>query len=1149
MQIISHTYQHRFRLKLGLQVCLLASIACQGVFGQQFMSPPYRKEAPDKVVKGIYNGRELEFKSWSGPQKLLSLEKANLGKATLFGGADRSGVPYSGPSAKKQTVYVNRTFTTNSPHINAEVVVNESTFEAVSPLDMPYYFYNTKYFTNNGTFKAYDDLDFRNYQTFENLLGEWDYEPVNAKVFVNNGDGVIERAAPSLVSGRINIGADKIINRGLITSDTAGIFELKGKEVDLSGGGLEIRSASTYDYYNDPDGNGLFWGAWGDYQGRRAYRAVGNGGGGVYFPDFGVSDVYWDIVSPGTVIGAYPAYADVSGDYAFINSIRHYATEVRSAYPIIGQYTKPLGGHVIYQFPSGWDGWNQHNEAAFTPYVTEYRTIAGDTWHHSIQGVMVRNRGDANIEFDTKFWPLIVTWDPSWDPEQWYINPIVEFKTKQGLTNVVTGGEQINSIYLIDELANNETQWNWYMTNIITVPNTQIATPDNYVVTRYQPAEFQNALSPNSSLEPWTYFYGSAFPTTYYQSVYGVRVTNIMSRADLDIFGFGSRPPVSGVGADTNYNPTPNLYNAITNIQMGLSERPVPDVEGANKLDQPGRIKIFADSLDLTSARIRAEGGVVLKANHLVGSSNAIIDCQNLSIDLGSTNGLLVITNIVQSHVERMTGHIEAYSSAWLNQYTMQIRNAEGELADQSVTVHYSLLAVDAILNSTNEVLVNDLTLRSERVLLEDPIKVTELLFLDGVNDLEVNNYMRLGTGGKTGQSNWDRTVAPDLMNMTINGTLEIPETAHFGDDRETPYNSWLNYGNYSSFTLDVKANRFQNSGYIYVNEAMNIKARNTILEYGQSFSRTLMKFSGENAKLFYATNTSHGPFTFDYSDTLTDGGEGSRNHIEVWNDLTLARKPALGDLLGTTILVNSTNYTDRIVHWMAEDRGASADGFKDNTAVGHFILQKEILGQISFRGGEGSLNAIYVDYLDLKGLSEADLYKGDVLKKRLDNINISENFHVYFASSSLPEQKLDGMYEGRLRWVKEFPGPNSSMPFYMLGLDKTIQVNRAFRQSTLDDTDGDGTANGFDLTPFGGGLPDITGIAVQEMGFGQINITWMGVPGSIYHVEYKNDLGEPEWKLLKKYPYEGPDVRKVTYEDRLGRASLKRFYRVVLVE
>ena len=518
-----------------------------------------------------------------------------------------------------------------------------------------------------------------------------------------------------------------------------------------------------------------------------------------------------------------------------------------------------------------------------------------------------------------------------------------------------------------------------------------------------------------------------------------------------------------------------------------------------------------------------------------------------MSIDLGSTNGLLVITNIVQSHVERMTGHIEAYSSVWQNQYTMRITNEQGEESDQNVTVHYSLLAVDAILNSTNEVLVNDLTLRSERVLLEDPIKVTELLLLDGVNDLEVNNYMRLGTGGKTGQSNWDRTVAPDLINMTINGTLEIPETAHFGDDRETPYNSWFNDGNYSSFTLDVKANRFQNSGYIYVNDAMNIKARNTILENGQSFSLKSMKFSGENAKIFYATNTSHGPFTFDYSDTLTDGGEGSRNHIEVWNDLTLARKPSLGDLLGTTILVNATNYTDRIVHWMAEDRGASVDGFKDNTAVGHLILQKEILGQISFKGGDDSLNAIYVDYLDFKGLSEIDLYEGDILKKRLDNINIPGDFHVYFASSSLPEQKLDGMHEGRLRWVKEFSGPNSSMPIYMLGLDKTIQVNRAFRQSTLDDTDDDGTANGFDLTPFGGGLPDIT--AVTRASHKEISLEWMGIPGSHYRIEFKADVEQTKWQLLKEYFYDGSIAKRITYTDLLSRKTERRFYRVVFVE
>ena len=99
-------------------------------------------------------------------------------------------------------------------------------------------------------------------------------------------------------------------------------------------------------------------------------------------------------------------------------------------------------------------------------------------------------------------------------------------------------------------------------------------------------------------------------------------------------------------------------------------------------------------------------------------------------------------------------------------------------------------------------------------------------------------------------------------------------------------------------------------------------------------------------------------------------------------------------------------------------------------------------------------------------------------------------------------------MYDGRLRWVKEYPGFLSSMPFYVIGVNKTIQVNRPFRQSVLHDTDGDGTANGYDLTPFGSGLPDIIESELVQKGLGRLKISWIGIPDSMYHIEYKDDLG-----------------------------------------
>ena len=77
----------------------------------------------------------------------------------------------------------------------------------------------------------------------------------------------------------------------------------------------------------------------------------------------------------------------------------------------------------------------------------------------------------------------------------------------------------------------------------------------------------------------------------------------------------------------------------------------------------------------------------------------------------------------------------------------------------------------------------------------------------------------------------------------------------------------------------------------------------------------------------------------------------------------------------------------------------------------------------------------------------------------------------MYFASSNLPEEALDGMYNGRLRWIKEYPGNRKNMPLYISSINKTITVIKPFRESTYD-TDNDGIANGYDLSPFGDGIP-----------------------------------------------------------------------------
>ncbi len=1098
---------------------------------------------PSGLVKGTFEGRELTFEKFGGMHELLSVAASvrEKGQVAPLGGRIRGGVKSGFKSDQPAASFINETFSTNSPHINAIAFENRSVFEAVSIVGEPYYFYNTKYFTNSGKFRVYDTFDYRTYETYENLLGEIDYDPVPAEVFNNRQGAILESAAPNIVSGGLRVEAAVIKNQGLITAPSAGILQFKGETVDLTRGAIEIKAPTTFHHYGE--NQSLYWGWWpfGNYQGRRAYRIGAEGG--VHLGHYGMTESYWGVTPTAAALGL-PGYAyplDGAAEALTSDAVIELATK----YAILPQlnnfsYSPPYGGYWSWLINVGGE--------QFTPYVWEYRYLIGTEYHHTIQVVCLRSDHDG-VEFDARLDPLVVNRSGDWNPEQFYGGGMaVEFRTARGLTNVITGGEDIQSFSLIDQLPNVETAQNFGLTNLFSVPLSEQEMPDNFVLSRYTTAEYEMGVNPNSALDAFTFNYNTALPITYHQSALGFRVTNILSRLNAEVMNTSYAKTLAG----TNYNLEPVMSGEmLVDITNGRSDLPAPEVEGADALDQPGRVKISANNLDLTDARIRAEGAVWLEAAHLVGSSNAVIDCQNLNLTLGSTNGLLVITNIARANVERFTGIVEANSLAWQNAYKLLVPGTGGDPEEIDVISHYSLLIVDGRFNLTNNVIVNKMILTSEKVVLEDDMHVANKLRLPITEELEINNVLRLGTGPVSGQYNWNKEVAPELRSLVIgrNASLDVPEVQKFGTDRPFPYELWSNYGTNKAYNTYVHAQTFQNSGRMTAAELMNIKAKNATFEWSHIETGESFKLEAENAKFRNQTNIVYGLLSMDVAGILTDGGPGANSYFEAWEGIKLSAKPQKGDLLGSSVLAVATNYTTRVIHWPGEDRGASTAGYTDNAALGQLTITNGVLSKFTFEGEKDRKNAIYVDYLEFKNLEKNDLYEKDVQRQQIDTLVIPEGYTVYFASANLPEELLDGMYDGRLRWVKEFPGPHSSMPFYVTGVNKTIQVNRPFRQSILDDTDGDGTANGYDLTPFGNGLPNIIESGLVQKGLGRLAFSWIGVPDSVYHIEYKDDLGEGKWKLLKKFHYDGLSVKQVTHEVPVAGVSRHRFYRVVFVE
>ena len=200
------------------------------------------------------------------------------------------------------------------------------------------------------------------------------------------------------------------------------------------------------------------------------------------------------------------------------------------------------------------------------------------------------------------------------------------------------------------------------------------------------------------------------------------------------------------------------------------------------------------------------------------------------------------------------------------------------------------------------------------------------------------------------------------------------------------------------------------------------------------------------------------------------------------------------------------------------------------------------------FKGNSDEKNAIYVDYLEFEGRSESELYDRDTLINTFPEILLSENFSIYFASSNLPEEKLDGMYDGRLRWVKNYPGYKSSMPFYLTELNKTINVNKPFRQSLIDDTDQDGISNGFDLSPFGGGLPKIMDFELIENAKNTFSFEVLVVPDTSYIIEYKYNLNDDRWELFNNLDYRDMSLMRFKFRDTVSRKIQSKYYRVRII-
>jgi len=637
------------------------------------------------------------------------------------------------------------------------------------------------------------------------------------------------------------------------------------------------------------------------------------------------------------------------------------------------------------------------------------------------QGVFVYTGTNNGITGQIRFTPSLI-------PSNAFCTVAIQLTA--GPTNVITEQTQTNAIYIVDSFASSTN----HGLNKNTILNPAAACSDAtyrpaaFVLSRTAPSAFTSANSfTGAGVPPPTFFYD---PLTF-----------------------------------TNFNVTGGSAAAYSALIDNVAAQ-VP--AGSSETNLPGRVRIYAGTLNLNQTRVRAEGEILIQASNLTNSVNAVMDCQNLSFDLGSTNGQLNFVNLAGPNVSRLQGTVDMYSAVWSNAMmvvyptnyapvvtnngTSSITNWVQSPLTNFITVNLALTAVDASgLSDSVRVTVQDLSLHSTNIVMTDSATVDNSFLLDGQTFTLLGDLFLFDS-----DENWTYANAPNLLYFTNNGELYIPNNANFGNDRAVPYTEFVNNGIIISAgqTIDSLDIQIVNGiNYTFAGD-FSATARSIEITGPPSFGFSYSIYSANDIDLTANTLVfdpaalyANGALNFTVTNTLSDNG--TAGSFTCYNGFNLWIKPTTGDLLGSTVTIIALNGSEVDSYWAGQDRGQSWTGFSNNVAIGTLVLSPQVDSQHSpgleqgslftFTGaGPGPSNALYVTTLDLSQLTSA--------AEVADTIQIAPNMKIYYSQIISSFTPPNGLTPEEFL-TTQFGGSISPMPNLVVTQSGTVDENTVYQR------------------------------------------------------------------------------------------------------
>jgi hypothetical protein len=555
--------------------------------------------------------------------------------------------------------------------------------------------------------------------------------------------------------------------------------------------------------------------------------------------------------------------------------------------------------------------------------------------------------------------------------------------------------------------------------------------------------------------------------------------------------------------------------------------------------NQPGRVEITADTLNMSLARIRADNIVSITSSNLIGFDATLIDAPYIQIDVANTNSTLTLTNFAASEAIRPNGVISFYTTTWTNVAT-----------NSGLSIRFSVLMVDASqLTGSSPVTLQEFSARGTNIVINNVLSIGRGLRMDSpAVTFSASSALNLPLLAAT---NLVSTNFPNLNYFTNFGGINVPFTCALGSDRGTPIANFVNRGVITANNISIRATEYESSGTNFTRTLVNgtnaaggpisILANSAKFDGGITGGRISaggsILLGGNDLKLRNHQLDTAGTLFLSPTNSLTDTGLSGTNRINCGLGFHLTVKPRTGDLLGTTFS-SSAPFGFDIPHvWAATNLGPVSAGFTNNAAVGRLLLDTGSsafdVNRLTF-AGTGADNGLYVDYLELNGTLTNDL---------ATHLFIDTNLTLYFANSNVRPEILDGQLGGRLRWVKDFAGPNTGVDLQLRD-GRTVKVNVAKLNSQVLDSDADGIVNASDLSPFDGIVLD-NRVAFTNVPPLTALVTWEAAAQTIYHIEVNTNLLSGTWQFLSSFTNAATTNRAVTFTEPIPPSGLERYYRI----